>query len=314
MLYGSNEFVSKSLEAIKEECETKDIVLVFGATVNSIGNRIQRFDSDYDGKFIYFKSDLDNCHVNADEATKKCDRSGRFYIDVNEKLGEITPWEPALLWNFRSFLSLLINPSGETRNIIPAVYYQVINVFSSPFYMDPFGIRKQMQKEVSEIVDFNYLLQYFQNRMDLRSERDEKGRMLLKYYLSNIHCLLSMHWILQYECIPPYSINTLFFLCDSDLVSHITNLRYAADEKQRLLSESKSNPIVQSFKTDSEFKEIQMIKDDQMDSFIFKEKAIINDLWNKKKDKFSKMIIIEKQVDGVNRCIDIMLSKIKAGE
>ena len=310
MLYGSDKFVSKSLKTIEDYCLKRDYTLVFGATVNSIGNRIQRYDSDYDGKFIYYINDLDNKYITIDEAYKKCDRSGRFYIDVNKELGEATPWEPALLWNSRSFMSLLVNPSNEIRNIIPAVYYQVLNVFSSPFYLDNFGIRKQIKSRVEEIIDFNYLLLYFKNRMGLRSERDDKGRMLLKYYLSAIHCLLSMHWILVYECVPPYTIDALYYLCRPEIIDRINELRAVIDRKQRLLSADKSGPIVQAFKTDSEFKEIQMVNDDLLDSFIDEKKMFINELWDRKREQFFKRITIEQQVNRVNDCIDIISDKI----
>ena len=184
---------------------TSDIL--FGAVQGSIGKGCQKYDSDYDIRFI----SKGGCEELLNE--------GEWIDNVTRVVANVSPIPiPSIdkisFWNYGSFFNLLLESGNQKRFISPTLYYQVFQTLFSPYVYDPYGLIVKIIPIVKTIADLEILQMHFKSVLKHNTDKLEGGEVYDKVYYDAVHAVLSLKWITLCKEVPPYAFDTLFFIED----------------------------------------------------------------------------------------------------
>ncbi len=187
MLYG-NEKIQKEIINQIEKFEKKfNKKVVFGAMVGSISKGVERYDSDYDTRFLYLDkvedeyirwdktgSDLKEEQIHYCYVPEKCNcyANGREYRKEHHKFDledKSLFYDKIAFWELTSFLNFLKVPVLDNKFSV-GLYHIVSWTFNSPFCWDPYGIGSKISCLLDEMFRPEYEIQYYRNYI-LRAQK-----------------------------------------------------------------------------------------------------------------------------------------------
>lgn len=250
MLYGNQKVQEEIIEQVKLFEKKYNKKVVFGAMVGSISKGMERFDSDYDTRFLYldptdfgyirwdklerdiaesqihfcYIPDKHNCYVEGDNY-----RASYQDYDLKDKSFF---YDKIAFWEITSFVNFLKNPRLDNKFSI-GLYHIVSWTFRSPFCWDPYGIAEKISALLDEMFVAEYEIQYYRDYI-LKSQSKKPVRF--REYLYSVYYALAIEYCLKHQKFAPVYFKTLLAMCSQeDLVRNILRLE---DEYYSSVSEA----------------------------------------------------------------------------
>lgn len=232
MLYGNRKIQDEILGKVKEFEEKYNKKVVFGAMVGSISKGVERYDSDYDTRFLYLdqsaqgfvrwdrvKEDIKErqihqCYI---PDSKDCFVDGVHYHD---KQCEFMPEDKGLFydkiafWELTSFINFLRNPKLDNKFSV-GLYHIVGWTFNSPFCWDPYGIKSKISCLLDEMFIKEYEIQYYRNYIQ---NTLKKSPVMLREYLYSSYYALAIQYCIKHEKFAPVYFRTLLAMCNNEKI------------------------------------------------------------------------------------------------
>ena len=198
MLYGSERTQQVILQKAGEIARDKK--MVFGVNVGSASQGFERYDSDYDIRFLYYNSTTpDNseilCTIPEDQLIYR-------HMEV-----PFVFYDRIAFWDITAFLHFLHQPQIEGK-FSSRLYNLVPWAFLAPNVWDPYGISGKIVPLMNHIFNSNWAIQYYRSFIEEHLDPASKQVELLNYLLV-IRAAMSIEWIQQYHTFAPIHISTL---------------------------------------------------------------------------------------------------------
>ena len=237
MLYGNKEVQEEILKQVRKFEEKYNKKVVFGAMVGSISKGVERYDSDYDTRFLYLdrleegfarwdkvkdikESQVHQCYI---PGSKDCYVDGDQYRRNYHEF-EVTDkslfYDKIAFWELTSYINFLRNPMLDSRFSL-GLYHTVGWTFHSPFCWDPYGINNKISCLLDEMFVPEYEVRYYRNYI---LQAINKSPVMLREYLYSVYYALSMDYGIQNHRFAPVYFKSLLALCDDDLTGTILEL------------------------------------------------------------------------------------------
>ena len=239
MLYGNRKIQEEILNQVKQFEEKYKKKVVFGSMVGSISKGMERFDSDYDTRFLYFdpiengfrrwdkiESDIEERQIHSCYVPEKrdCYVEGNDYRDRYQDYSlkdKSFFYDKIAFWEITSFVNFLRNPRLDNKFSV-GLYHIVSWTFNSPFCWDPYGIASKVNSLLDEMFVPEYEIQYYRNYI-LRAR--EKKPMRIREYLYSAYYALAIEYCLKHNKFAPVYFKTLLAMCSQEnLVRSILDL------------------------------------------------------------------------------------------
>lgn len=299
MIFGNEKFRNILMGIINTIADENHFNIMYGTTLGSISRGIQRYDSDYDIKFFY-SADLERKHIEKEKNWYSKWEDTAIH-DLGERVNFDLLYDLAI-WDIGSFFELLINPECKEREISPQLYFQVFHSLISPYHYDPYGITNKILPIVWNVYDINYLFVHYERYLKKRYYKGWKdGKMAIKEYLNMLQAILSMKWILKYDTVPPYYLQSLMYVCENEEIEKLTDSLYAQlkNDTYKLLDEMGNCERKSS-------KDICILQIDKMDNYLMCELNHNRAEWHEKENYYSQKITVEEQVRAVKQILSII--------
>lgn len=207
MLYGNINVQEIILKEVHRFEKQKDVQVVFGAMVGSISKGMERYDSDYDTRFLYLDKNLDfemlefNVDIMESQVHQSLipDKDGLFYDKV-------------AFWEFSTFVNFLRRPVLDKKYSI-GLYHIVPWTFMSPYNWDPYGIVGKIMPLIYEMYNENYEIAYYR---DYIMNCLSKKAVLLREYIYSAYYGLAIEYCMRYHKFAPIYFPTLLNFCDDN--------------------------------------------------------------------------------------------------
>lgn len=219
MLYGNEHVQKKVLKHVKEFEEKYNRKMIFGAVLGSISQGKERYDSDYDSRFLYLDR-TEQGYVRWDKLSRniqeneihQCYIPGRGYMDgiaCRENMQYLQEkklfYDKIAFWEFTSFVKLLVEPRLDNSFSV-GLYHTAGWTFHSPFCWDPYGIKNKISCLVDELFNLEYEIQYYR---DYILKIMKKDKVKLKEYLFSAYYALAMQYCICHHRFAPIYFKTL---------------------------------------------------------------------------------------------------------
>lgn len=232
MLYGNKEVQDEILKQVRNFEEKYHKKVVFGAMVGSISKGVERYDSDYDTRFLYLDQSeqgiirwdqvdgikefqIHQCYIPGD---KDCyadgyDYRNRFHEFQLEDKGLF--YDKIAFWELTSYINFLRNPMLDDKFSI-GLYHIVAWTFNSPFCWDPYGLKSKISSLIDEMYIAKYEIQYYRNYIEKALKRNS---VLLREYLYSAYYALAIEYCIQNNRFAPVYFKSLLALCDKEEIT-----------------------------------------------------------------------------------------------
>lgn len=180
MLYGNAKVQAEILEHVGQFEKEYNKKVIFGSMVGSISKGLERFDSDYDTRFLYLdqseqgivrwdqtEEDIaeEQIHICYIPDRMNCYVGGRNYRDKYHEF-ELSDksyfYDKIAFWELTSFVNFLKKPKLDNKFSV-GLYHIVSWTFNSPFCWDPYGIAGKVRCLLDEMFIPEYEIQYYRN-------------------------------------------------------------------------------------------------------------------------------------------------------
>lgn len=307
MLYGNQVIQNEIISKVHEFEANYNKKVVLGAMVGSISKGVERFDSDYDTRFLYLdqteqgiirwdknKESIkeDQIHYCYIPTKKDCYVDGMTYrsqykdFELEDKSFF---YDKIAFWELTSFVNFLTNPELDGKFSV-GLYHIVGWTFNSPFCWDPYGIKSKITFLLDKMFLPEYEIQYYRNYI-LRNLK--KDNVMIREYLYSAYYALAIEYCMEHFRFPPVYFKSLLAMCNNDkLKDAIINLEqeyYNAIEEEMRISkhyERKMGDYIHA-KTDS------VVIDDFIDKILIKsEHYSVGDVENSRENYVDRIINI----------------------
>ena len=208
MLYGSEETKKIILKKTREIAAERGVTLLYGANVGSISQGLERYDSDYDTRFLYFNPSTPN------------DSRALDAISEDRLIYRYEPEDPSLfydriaLWDMTAFLHYLCWPQIEGK-VSYGLYNVVQWTFLTPYTWDPYGIGGKLIPLMRSIFHPDWAIAFYrsfiQEHFMPRSREIER-----REYLLAIRAAMSIQWIRRFQTFAPVHFSSLLAMCEDE--------------------------------------------------------------------------------------------------
>lgn len=209
MLYGMKDNRDIILEKVKEFEEKYQKKVVFGSMVGSISKGVERFDSDYDTRFLYLDK-TETGYFRWDQLKEDIKESQIHQCYIPEK--DDLFYDKIAFWELTSFINFLRNPQLD-RKFSVGLFHIVGWTLNSPYCWDPYGIKSKIVFLLDEMFQKSYEIQYYRNYITKCLQR--KPCRLREYFYS-CYYLIAIQYCLEYNRFPPIYFPTLLEYCKDD--------------------------------------------------------------------------------------------------
>lgn len=306
MLYGNKYIQDEILDQVKLFEEKYNKKVIFGAMVGSISKGVERYDSDYDTRFLYLDQsehgvvrwdkieDIKenqihicyiperlSCYVGGGDYRRKhreYDLADKSYF--YDKIG---------FWELTSFIGFLRNPRLDNKFLVELCHI-VAWTFNSPFCWDPYGIASKVNSLLDEMFVPEYEIQYYRNYILRAREREP---MRAREYLYSAYYALAIEYCLKYNKFAPVYFQSLLATCrNENLVKAILKLQesyYESATETLNLEKKYERQSVANFRT---------YRDSIIDDYL--SEVLV------KTEKYSCDVFCRPEHDYINEIIDII--------
>lgn len=239
MLYGNQVIQNEIISKVHEFETNYNKKVIFGSMVGSISKGVERYDSDYDTRFLYFDQTKQGV-VRWDQKKEniKEDQIHYCYIPTKEygyvdgmtyrsRYGDFELedksffYDKIAFWEFTSFINFLTNPKLDDK-VSVGLYHIVGWTFNSPFCWDPYGIKSKITFLLDKMFIPEYEIQYYRNYIIKNKKKDN---VMIREYLYSAYYALAIEYCMEYFRFPPVYFKSLLAMCnDNKLRNAIINL------------------------------------------------------------------------------------------
>ncbi len=230
MLYGNRKVQDEIIEQVRRFEEKNNKKVVFGAMVGSISKGMERFDSDYDTRFLYLdpsesgyiRWDKKNgiieerqvhfCYI---PERKECYVEGTDYRDRHQEYDlkdKSFFYDKIAFWEMTSFVNFLRKPKLDNKFSV-GLYHIVSWTFRSPFCWDPYGITEKINALLDEMFIPEYEIQYYR---DYILKAQAKKPIRIREYLYSAYYALAIEYCLKHHRFAPVYFKSLLAMCDRE--------------------------------------------------------------------------------------------------
>ena len=227
MLYGNAKVQAEILEHVGQFEKEYNKKVIFGSMVGSISKGLERFDSDYDTRFLYLdqseqgivrwdqtEEDIaeEQIHICYIPDRMNCYVGGRNYRDKYHEF-ELSDksyfYDKIAFWELTSFVNFLKKPKLDNKFSV-GLYHIVSWTFNSPFCWDPYGIAGKVRCLLDEMFIPEYEIQYYRNYIVNAKKKDP---LMIREYLYAAYYALAIEYCLKYNRFDPVYFKTLLKMC-----------------------------------------------------------------------------------------------------
>ncbi len=238
MLYGSKDIQEEILGRIAQFEKKYNKKVVFGALVGSISKGMERYDSDYDTRFLYLdcqeqgfarwdkidhikECQIHQCYIpSGKERFITGDDYRNRYCEIAER-DEGLFYDKIAFWELTSYLHFLKKPELDDRFSV-GLYHIVSWTFNSPFCWDPYGIKSKLSCLVDEMFIAEYEIQYYKGYIQRALKKDP---VMIREYIYSIYYALAIEYCMEKNRFAPVYFKSLLAFCnDPNLKSVIVDL------------------------------------------------------------------------------------------
>lgn len=230
MLYGNKEIQDEILEQVRKFERKHNKKVIFGAVVGSISKGLERYDSDYDTRFLYLDPS-ENGYVRWDRVEENiaekdvhlcyipqkadCYIDGDDYRDRSCELGSDDKsffYDKIAFWEITSFVNFLRNPKLDNKFSI-GLYHIVAWTLNSPYCWDPYGIKSKISGLLDQMFVGQYEIAYYRNYI---CNALNKSPLRLREYLYSAYYALAIEYCIKFNRFAPVYFKSLLVLCEDD--------------------------------------------------------------------------------------------------
>ncbi len=315
MLYGNAKVQAEILEHVGQFEKEYNKKVIFGSMVGSISKGLERFDSDYDTRFLYLdqseqgivrwdqtEEDIaeEQIHICYIPDRMNCYVGGRNYRDKYHEF-ELSDksyfYDKIAFWELTSFVNFLKKPILDNKFSV-GLYHIVSWTFNSPFCWDPYGIAGKVRCLLDEMFIPEYEIQYYRNYI---ANAKKKDPLMIREYLYAAYYALAIEYCLKYNRFAPVYFKPLLAMCMNQ------RLEKAIRELERGYYESVTKALNKGMGYERKM----------TDSFSAYRNSIIDDFLNEalvKTEKFQGKDFRVIEIDYVGEIIEIILDSLKRPE
>lgn len=315
MLYGNAKVQAEILEHVGQFEKEYNKKVIFGSMVGSISKGLERFDSDYDTRFLYLdqseqgivrwdqtEEDIaeEQIHICYIPDRMNCYVGGRNYRDKYHEF-ELSDksyfYDKIAFWELTSFVNFLKKPKLDNKFSV-GLYHIVSWTFNSPFCWDPYGIAGKVRCLLDEMFIPEYEIQYYRNYI---ANAKKKDPLMIREYLYAAYYALAIEYCLKYSRFAPVYFKPLLAMCMNQ------RLEKAIRELERGYYESVTKALNKGMGYERKM----------TDSFSAYRNSIIDDFLNEalvKTEKFQGKDFRVIEIDYVGEIIEIILDSLKRPE
>lgn len=315
MLYGNAKVQAEILEHVGQFEKEYNKKVIFGSMVGSISKGLERFDSDYDTRFLYLdqseqgivrwdqtEEDIaeEQIHICYIPDRMNCYVGGRNYRDKYHEF-ELSDksyfYDKIAFWELTSFVNFLKKPKLDNKFSV-GLYHIVSWTFNSPFCWDPYGIAGKVRCLLDEMFIPEYEIQYYRNYI---ANAKKKDPLMIREYLYAAYYALAIEYCLKYNRFAPVYFKPLLAMCMNQ------RLEKAIRELERGYYESVTKALNKGMGYERKM----------TDSFSAYRNSIIDDFLNEalvKTEKFQGKDFRVIEIDYVGEIIEIILDSLKRPE
>lgn len=211
MLYGNENIKKEIVARVKRFEEETNRKVVFGAVVGSISKGAERYDSDYDTRFLYLDKKGEKEYIRWDE--KGDVHEADVHISVlPDKAGMF--YDKIAFWELTSFFNYLYRPILD-NNFSVGLYHIVGWTIFSPYVWDPYGIVSKIAPLIDDMFILDYEINYYRNYI---KKSFVKETLLLREYLYSVFYAISIQYCYKYHRIAPVYFPTLLEFCNDNVL------------------------------------------------------------------------------------------------
>ncbi len=233
MLYG-NEIIQKEILNQVKKFETKyNKRVIFGAMVGSISKGAERYDSDYDTRFLYLDEgehefvrwdrldDIEENQIHYCYIPEKRDRhvAGDIYRNQYREFeleDKSLFYDKIAFWELTSFVNFLRKPELDHQFSL-GLYHIVAWTFNSPYCWDPYGIKSKISSLIDQMFVSEYEIAYYRQYI---CNALNKSSMRVREYLYSVYYALAIEYCMKYNRFAPVYFKSLFVLCKDEKLRH----------------------------------------------------------------------------------------------
>ncbi|MCM1156748.1 MAG: nucleotidyltransferase domain-containing protein [Roseburia sp.] len=219
MLVGNETALQQLMDQASFIAERENFTLVFAAVQGSISRGLQRYDSDYDIRFLYKRKGT----FKIDDKTAWSEKNVvlRYYPEQD------TFFDKIAFWDIEAFVSFLFTPELDQKGISVGLYNQFFWTFSSPYNWDPYGIAGKIMPIANAVINIKWLTAYF---IDYVKKILCRETLFLRDYIYCILGIWQLMWLHRYRSYPPLDYYTLKYISNDAAITELTD-KYVAQLK-----------------------------------------------------------------------------------
>lgn len=291
MLYGKDEVKDEIIKRVKEFEQRYDKKVIFGSMVGSISKGVERYDSDYDTRFLYFDK-KENSFIRWDKVLQDINeidihmcytpREGLFYDKI-------------AFWELTSFINFLRKPQLDGKFSV-GLHHIVGWTFNSPYCWDPYGIKNKINFLLDDMCQVDYEICYYKNYIEKCLNKEE---IFMREYLYSCYYAIAIQYCAEYQRFAPIYFPTLLVFCKDkkvrEAIEQLQNEYYhTADELLGRDGEEYTRKMANN---------ITVNRNRAIDNFLF-ETLSKADTWKEKNH-------LQKKDDGVEQIISIIIDSLQ---
>lgn len=212
MLYGNDNIKQIILNNVHDFEKENDVKVVYGANVGSISKGMERYDSDYDTRFLYVSNTKENIKLCENGNTKE-DSIHKSFIPKDPNLF----YDKIAFWDFHTFINFLKYPYLDNKFSV-GLYHIVPWTFLSPYNWDPYGIVNKIMPLLELMYNEAYEIYYYRTYILNCITKDE---ILLREYIYSTFYGIAINYCLVYHKFAPIYFPSLINFCDKKLLSTV---------------------------------------------------------------------------------------------
>ncbi len=291
MLYGKDVVRDEILSRVREFEENYNRKVIFGSMVGSISKGIERYDSDYDTRFLYLDKTGDSF--------ERWDKVSEIICEADVHKCYTPPeglfYDKIAFWEFTSFISFLRKPQLDGKFSV-GLHHIVGWTFNSPYCWDPYGIKSKIQFCLDNMCQVDYEVSYYKNYIENCLIKEET---FMREYLYSCYYAIAIQYCVEYQRFAPVYFPTLLGFCkNKEVRAAIEQLQkgyyHTADILYNKSEEEYTRKMANS---------ITVNRNEVIDSYLLETLSKV-ELWKKKKQ-------LQQADDSVEQIISIIIDSLQ---
>ena len=230
MLYGNEKTKNEILNIVNGFEKNYNKKVVFGSVLGSISLGLQRYDSDYDSRFLYLDQSGEDIHWDKltedmiENQIHQCYfpkngyldgvfvRNNRQVLKSDKEFDKKLFYDKVAFWELTSYIELLRNPQLNNK-FSTELYHTVAWMFHSPFCWDPYGIKNKISWILDEMFVLEYEIQFYRNYI---LNVLNTSKVTMKKYLYCVYFALAIEYCIKRNRFAPIYSKSLLAMCDNE--------------------------------------------------------------------------------------------------